>query len=620
MQLQRWRRAALAAGVTAVGALAGCPGGGQTGTTPPPPPLTDPPVALADIPTRVELTNSEPTADASPSSRSPLLDVMVNENQRWMASLAKQPDPAYYLAYQIAEQRVVSLDAEGGAMTGDADEIDRILDVELRVGAPELDSTRPLSDDPNGLNEPLARRAIVPFGADPGAVANHLWLETDRRYREAVQALTYIRQDQRTLGRRAADPDFSAAPAEVYIGAPATLTFDKAAWVARLKRCSERALRGAATRGSCGALFQLNTVWLVNSEGSQIQMSWTSAQLSVSVGVKADDGEGLSRLEQAFGRSPTDLPDDAAIDKMIETVTKDLDALHAAPLADPYVGPAILEGRAAGVFFHEVFGHRIEGHRQKDNTSGKTFSSYVGKDIMPTWLSVFDDPTATTLNGLQLNGFYRFDDEAVRAQRAPLVDHGKLVGFLMGRNPIAAGPRSNGHGRKQPGLDPVARQGNLVVTAEKTVERADLEKMLIAEIKSQGRPYGMVFTDISGGFTNTSAFAPQAFKVNPVMAYRLYPDGKRELVRGIDISGTPLVALQSIRAASREVETFNGVCGAESGWVPVSASAPSLLLDKLEVEKAFIPADRPPVLGAPSIRTSPASGATIHSPGPGAQP
>ena len=95
--------------------------------------------------------------------------------------------------------------------------------------------------------------------------------------------------------------------------------------------------------------------------------------------------------------------------------------------------------------------------------------------------------------------------------------------------------------------------------------RADLEKMLIEEIKKQKRPYGMVFTDISGGFTNTSAFAPQAFKVNPVMAYRLYPDGRSELVRGIDISGTPLVALQSIRAASREIETFNGVCGARVG-------------------------------------------------------
>ncbi len=585
-------------------ALAACGNNGAKPAPPPPPPLPDPAIVASKIPTKVDLVQEAPTSDAQPAARSPILDVMVAENQRWAAVLARQPDPAYYVAYQIAEQRVVSLETEGGALTGDSDETDRVLDVELRVGSPALDSTRPISGDGNGLNEPLARRAIVPFGDDAGAIANHLWLETDRRYREAVQALAYIRQDQATLGRTAAEPDFAGAPAEVYIGPPATLTFDKATWVARLKRCSERALRGAATRGSCGALFQLNTVWLVNSEGSQIQMSWTSAQMSVSVGVKAEDGDGLSRLEQAFGRTPADLPDDAAIDKMIATVTRDLDALHDAPLAEPYVGPAILEGRAAGVFFHEVFGHRIEGHRQKDETSGKTFSSYVGKEIMPTWLSVIDDPTVTTLNGIQLNGFYRFDDEAVRAQRASLVENGKLVGFLTGRNPITANPRSNGHGRKQPGLDPVARQGNLIVTADQTVERADLEKMLLAEVKKQGRPYGMVFTDISGGFTNTSAFAPQAFKVNPVMAYRIYPDGRRELVRGIDISGTPLVALQSIRAASREVETFNGVCGAESGWVPVSASAPSLLLDKVEVEKSFIPADRPPLLGAPSIRTA----------------
>lgn len=566
-------------------------------------PLVDPPVALADIPSRIDTTTDAPTSDDAPSARSPILDIMVAENQRWMTTLRKANDPAYHLGYQIVEQRVVSLDAEGGALVGDSDDTDRVLDVEIRVGTPDLDNTRAIQNDDNGLNEPLRRRAIVPFGTDPEAIANHLWLETDRRYREATMALTYVRQDQRTLGKRAAQPDFSPAPVEVYTEAPTTLTFDKAAWIARLKRCSERALHGHATRGSCGVVFTNNIAWYVNSEGTQIQQAWTSAQLSVSVGVKADDGDSLNRLEQAFGRTPDDLPDDAALDKLIATVNADLDALHEAPLADPYVGPAILEGRAAGVFFHEVFGHRIEGHRQKDDTSGQTFSAQVGKEIMPTWLSVYDDPTLTTLNGGQLNGFFRFDDEGVRAQRTSLVEHGKLVGFLMGRNPIAAGPRSNGHGRKQAGFDPVARQGNLVVTSDKSVERADLEKMLLAEVKAQGRPYGMVFTDISGGFTNTSAFAPQAFKVNPVMAYRLYPSGKRELVRGIDIGGTPLVALQSIRAASRDVETFNGVCGAESGWVPVSASAPSLLLDKLEIEKSFIPADRPPVLNPPpSIR------------------
>jgi len=446
---------------------------------------------------------------------------------------------------------------------------------------------------------------VVPTGDDRAAISRHLWLETDRRYREATTALAYVRQDQSTLHQKKNQaPDFSAEPTETYIGKPATLEFDKATWVARLKRCSERAYRGVATRGTCSIVFSLNTIYYVNSEGTQIQQSWTNAQLSVSVGVKADDGMNLSRLEQRFGVTPKDLPDDTEVDKMIKVATDDLDALHDAPIADPYVGPAILEGRAAGVFFHEVFGHRIEGHRQKDITGGQTFSSYVGKQIMPDWLTVYDDPMVATLNGIQLNGLYRFDDEGVKARHVHLVDDGKLVGFEMGRNPIDGFPHSNGHGRRQPGLEPVARQGNLVVTSSRSVEKDELEKMLIEEIKKQGRPYGMVFTDISGGFTNTSAFAPQAFKVNPVMAYRIYPDGKRELVRGIDIGGTPLVALQSIRAASRQVETFNGVCGAESGWVPVSASAPSLLIERLETERAFTPPDRPPVLAPPSIKQS----------------
>jgi TldD protein len=588
--------------------LAACSAGAGKGPQPPPPPLGPSPeasnikVELPAIPAKIEVTTSTPTDANAPDKRSPVLDILKEENQREMAALKSQKEPAHYLAYQLVEQRIVALESEGGALVTDSDDTVRNVDVEVRVGKPELDNTRALADDTNGLNAPLSRRGVVPFGDDKEAIANALWLETDRRYREAVTALGYVRQDQSTLKARATAPDFSQETAEVHIEAPAKLEVNKAAWVERLRRCSAKALHGQATRGTCNVVFQQTTAYLVNSEGSQIQVSSTNAQLSVSVGVKADDGMNLMRLEQRFGRTPADLPPDSEIDKMIATVTGDLNALHDAPLADPYVGPAILEGRAAGVFFHEVFGHRIEGHRQKDLTSGQTFASYVGKIIAPEWLTVYDDPQLVTLNGVQLNGFYRYDDEAVHARRVSLIDHGKLIGFLMGRNPIQGFGHSNGHGRRSPGLPPVARQGNLVVEVAKSVPRTELEQLLIEEIKRQNRPYGMIFTDISGGFTNTSAFAPQAFKVNPVMAYRLYPDGRKELVRGIDISGTPLVALQSIRAASREIETFNGVCGAESGWVPVSASAPSLLLEKIEVEKGFIPPDRPPVLQPPAIR------------------
>jgi len=594
----------------ALGALVvACSGGAgdKHPAKPVPPPLPGNQAAteLPNVPAKIETTTSAPTDANAPDKRSPILDILAAETKREMAALSpeKTKDPVYYLGYQLVEQRVVNIEAEGGSIVTDQDDVARNLDVDVRVGSPQLDNTRQLSDDTNGLNAPLTRRGDVPFGEDKEAIQHAMWLETGRRYHEAVSALAYVKQDQQTLQKpKKNEADFSSEPAEVHIEAPAKLEFDKAQWVDRLKKCSNKALKGQATRGTCGVVFQLNTSYFVNSEGDLIQTSWTNAQLSVSVGVKSDDGENLSRLEQRFGRTPADLPGDAEVDKMIKTVTDDLDALHDAPLAEPYVGPAIMQGRASGVFFHEVFGHRIEGHRQKDTTSGQTFASYVGKDIAPEWLSVYDDPQIVTLNGIQLNGFYRFDDEGVRAHHVPLIDHGKLVGFDMGRNPIPGFPHSNGHGRRSPGLPPVARQGNLVVEAAKSVEYKDLEAMLIDQVKKQHRPYGMIFTDISGGFTNTSAFAPQAFKVNPVMAYRLYPDGRKELVRGIDISGTPLVALQSIRAASREIETFNGVCGAESGWVPVSASAPSLLIDKLEIEKGFIPPDRPPILNPPAIR------------------
>ena len=596
----RWIFVALAA------LLAACPkgGGGNTKVAKPNLPPPEVKLDLPAIPAKIELTQTAPMEGNAPDKRSPVLDILKAENEREIGVLRKlEKDPAYYLAFQLVEQRVVSMEAEGGALISDSDETNRNVDVEVRVGSPKLDNTRALADDNNGLNAPLTRRGVIPFGDDKQAIANALWLETDRRYREAVSALGYVKQDQATLkASKDTTGDFSAGEPEVYVGPPAELKFDKQVWIDRLKKCSSKALKEPATRGTCQVLFQVNTAWFVNSEGTQVQLSWTNAQIGVSVGVKADDGMNLSRLEQRFGRTPADLPNDAAIDKMISEVTTDLADLEKAPLAEPYVGPAILEGRASGVFFHEVFGHRMEGHRQKDRTEGKTFASYVNKDIGPDWLSVYDDPSITTLNGVQVNGFYRFDDEGIRARRANLIDKGKLVGFLMGRNPISGFEKSNGHGRHSPGLPPVARQGNLVVEASKSVPRTDLQKMLIEEIKRQNKPFGMIFTDISGGVTNTSAFAPQAFKVYPVMAYRVYPDGRRELVRGIDITGTPLVALQSIRAASREIETFNGVCGAESGWVPVSASAPSLLIERLEIEKGYIPPDRPPLLGAPSIR------------------
>src|SRR5260370_4793866 len=146
----------------------------------------------------------------------------------------------------------------------------------------------------------------------------------------------------------------------------------------------------------------------------------------------------------------------------------------ARPINDPTVGPALTAGRAAAVFFHEVFGHRAEGHRQKDVNEGQTFSKKVGEQILPDFLSITDDTTMKKLGGQDLLGYYQFDDEGVPAQRVSLVEHGVLKNFEMSRSPLVWFPPSNGHGRRQLGATPVSRPGNLIVHSTQYVTNAQL--------------------------------------------------------------------------------------------------------------------------------------------------
>ncbi|HUS66367.1 MAG TPA: metallopeptidase TldD-related protein, partial [Kofleriaceae bacterium] len=499
---------------------AGCPrSGGKAGGADDGRPL--PP----KIPAELKAENVAPLTGHDPAAKSKIIDMMAEENSRWFKVLkSAQPAPAHFIGYTIYERRQVSVAAEDGIMLADEDETVRALDVEVRVGSPMLDSRHPIQDQRLAALTSLFRLGNAPFGEDEKAIRQQLWLETDRRYREGLLLLGIVLTEGRVGGKREQkSADFTAAEPQIFYQKKATLEVDRPHWVGRVRSCSKRAAKGVATGSSCRANFELNTIYYVNSEGSQVQRSWTTSQFAVQVGVKHDDGMPLGRLEQVFAPTPAELPDDAAVDKMIDVVNRDLDALHKSPLADPYVGPAVLEGRAAAVFFHEVFGHRIEGHRQEDDIEGQTFTKQIGQEIMPPWLSVYDDPTMARLNGLSLNGFYHFDDEGVAAQRATLVDKGVLRGFVMGRNPIPGFEKSNGHGRRDPGNISVSRQGNLVVETERSVTKDELMKELIAEVKRQKKPYGMLFTDISGGFTNTTRLSFQGFKVEPVMAYKVYP-------------------------------------------------------------------------------------------------
>lgn len=440
---------------------------------------------------------------------------------------------------------------------------------------------------------------------DPDSIKSALWLVTDKKYKAAVESLIKVKANQKvSVEEEDKSDDFSKEKAEKYVGETTAVSPDVKAWEEKLKGYSAIFNNYPEIYESSVSLrAEAENKYFANNEGTSLQHGRTNWRVMFTARTKAEDGMDLYKSRYFDARVIEGLPDEKTIKEGVNQLAKDVIALRNAPLMEPFTGPAILSGRASGVFFHEIFGHRIEGHRQKDEEEGQTFTKKVNKPVLPEFISVYDDPTIKKNGKMDLNGFYRYDDEGVKAQRVTVVDKGILKNFLLSRSPIEGFPKSNGHGRAQAGRAIVARQGNLIIESSKTVPYKKLRQMLIDECKKQGKTYGLVFDDIAGGFTSTRRAGVQVFNVTPITVFRVYVDGRPdELVRGVNLIGTPLTSFSKIIACGDKNGVFNGYCGAESGSVPVSGVSPPVLTTQIEVEKKYKASDKPPVLPPPKRR------------------
>ena len=535
---------------------------------------------------------------AALGEESAVLKALNAELVRSMAILGEQPEPPYFLSYEVTEQQAVTVASAFGALAYTNARRDRYLDIDLRVGDYDLDNTRPMRDARNFSRRDFAR---IPIDDDVDAIRSVVWHETDSRYKRAVEQLIRVRTDvQVKVDAEDQSADFSREESREQLTQSAELDVDMADWQTRIKRFTAPFAAHGDIYSADASLSALGeTRWFVNSEGTRIQTAETRYRLAISAHTKADDGMRLPRYESFSAFTPDGLPDDATVLATVQRMIADLQALRDAPVVDPYTGPAILSGRAGGVFFHEVLGHRVEGHRQKREDDGQTFKKKVGERILPEGFTVSFDPLRRHLAGTDLLGSYHFDNQGVAAQRVAVVEDGVLTNFLMSRSPIEGFPKSNGHGRKQTGYAPVSRQSNLIVEVAEPLTREALKEQLMAMLHAEGKPFGLLFEDIQGGVTTTGRFMPNAYNVQPILVYRIHPDGREELVRGVDLIGTPLTTLSRIVAADDQIAVFNGTCGAESGGVPVSAASPGLLVSQVEVQKKRKSQDRTPLLPPP---------------------
>ena len=543
------------------------------------------------------------TPDAQ-DPRQRMLSAMADELARAHQSLQLRGHEApYFLSYAVRGIDTEEVGAKYGAVFLDQTRHARRLQVDVRVGSYAFDNTGQQElFDFEGSDSGYTAGREAPLDDDPTALRNALWLLTDENYKKSLSA--YLKKKGKEVYKPDdpdAPPSFSREVPHVSIDPPADHPFDREAWERETRAQTERLRTHPELFDSqMRVSMDHETREFASTEGTRLVTEQVIYGLHVQAWARAPDGMLLEDSRDYYGARESELPRGDALAAHVQEMVGELLALRDAPVLDPYTGPALLAPEAAGVLFHEAVGHRLEGERQNDDKDGHTFKGQVGKPILPFFLTILDDPTARALSGVSLNGYYRFDDQGVPGQRATLVEKGVLRSFLLSRAPVQGFTLSNGHGRSAPGRDPVARMSNLIVESSKKVSAAKLKEALIAEAKRQDKPFGLLIRDVTGGNTDTSGYAYQAFKGQPRLVYKVdAKTGAETLVRGVEIVGTPLLSINKIIATGDDPRVFNGYCGAESGFVPVSTVAPTVLVSEIELQRTRKDSGRPPVMASP---------------------
>lgn len=540
------------------------------------------------------------------SAQDPYLKQLKSELQHNLIEISqKDTIPVYFGTYRVHDSAAWTLVADQGSLFSENISNSRTGEVELRLGGPWLDQTHPLADD-NSLNS--SGIVVVPLhlGDSVQKLNRRLWrMATEQAFRDAKERLFKVAQAAQTQ-RTSTTPLPDLAPTPI-------LNTKTPVRVIKLDTARQHQLKNQliALSQKFTSLkhlqlsqliykYSITQRILINTEGSEVVDLDTLSSLLLVLSSRHKDGSDISLVDT---RSFKSMPTDREIQEISAEMGPELallDSIYDAPLLDPYAGPVLLEGRAAAVFLHEILGHRVESDRFRLASDGQTFLSRLKQPILPNFISIYDNPLQKYMEDIPLNGHYHFDDEGVQAQGTTLVQDGILTNFLSNRSPALPNQFSTGNGRAVLGAKPMVRMSNLILSSQESSPDSLLRQKLIDLLQKENLPYGLIVKDLSGGFTNTARFMPQAFKLQPYYVLQVFADGRPDrLARGLDITGTPLVSLGRIHTTGQKPYVFNGFCGAESGWLPVSAVSPALLFDKLEFEKQQLQPALPPFLSVP---------------------
>ena len=555
-----------------------------------------------------------------------LLQAMRDELNRSRNLSVPNLEAPYFIQYAIDEGENFEVSATlGGIVTRRRDRF-RLPEISVRVGDYKFDNTNYFAGGFGfGARYDLGR---FPVEDDYPVLRRFLWLETDAAYKGAVEAFSRKRAALRNLTVSEQIDDFAhVEPVKVYRDLR-RLAVDEREWTDRVRSLSGIFDRFPEVRASEVMLESgEGGYYLVTSEGTEVRMPEGSSYLRVRAAAQAPDGMMVRDAVVFHSLEPARMPLDPELRRGVTAVAENVVALAHAPRGDDYNGPVLFEGVAAAQLLAEVMGRNLALTRRPVTEPGRgggfnasELEGRQGARILPEWMDVVDDPTQAEWRGRPLFGSYDVDREGVPARPLRLVEKGVLKDFLRTRQPMRGYDGSNGRARLPGSLgNSRAGAGNLFISAAEAVPPVELKKQLVELIRTRNKPYGVLVRKMdypsSASFDEVrrllSASQPSGARPVslPTLAYRIYPDGREELVRGLRFRGLNARSLKDILAAGNDATVFdyldNGapfaLMGAGNFAAETCVVAPSVLIDDLELHPLEDEHPRLPVVPPPEL-------------------
>ncbi len=558
-----------------------------------------------------------------------ILRAMRDELERSRMYRVISPDPPYYVEYEVEDAEGLIIDATLGALISSNHSSIKLPSVKVRLGNFGFDNANYIySDYYSGTRLDPDR---LPLDPNYGAVRQILWLATDRAFKTAEEGIGRKRSALKNVNVTENLPDYSPVQPVQSIQPVKRTPVDEAAWKAAAVKLSNIFTAYPAISFS-GIEFQdiQQTTYFATNEGALLRYPDNLMFLRVRAFAQAPDGMTLRDADVFQAREPSAFPSELDLKRGVTAVADEIAALTHAPVGDAYDGPVLFEPRAAAQLFAQVLGDNLKITRKPISEPGRTvphlpseLENKAGARVLPEWMDVVDDASQTEWRGQPLFGHYEFDLEGVRPQRLNLIEKGVLKTFLLTRTPVMKGfEASNGHARMHGNFGEYAPGfGNLFVRASQSVSSAELKKKLIELCKQRNKPYGMLVRklDFPSGMSGEelrraiSSMAQSGGGTRPValplLVYRVYPDGREELVRGIRFSGLSTRSFKDIAAAGDDSAVFNfmdsplpfALMGAGSFVTNSSVIAPALLFDELEFERIEDDLPKLPIVPPPTL-------------------